>query len=237
MAKIYDSNEEPAVTDTRIYPTTGIAESGRKGGMAAGISGGYGGFAPPIARPVRPVVEPVAPAVVEAAPVAAAVPVYEIRTGRAVAAGLLGTLLMTAVQYVLPLTMGHPMLDMPRLIGTPVVPGSSGIAYLTGWGIHLVMGVFLALLYAGLMHSARRQSHAHNGFWYAVTVWAISMFVLPVLIAMSPAAQSGQLSNPGFFLLGLGGFWAPLASLLGHALYGIFLGGMYKHRVRETLLP
>ena len=69
----------------------------------------------------------------------------EIKFGKAILAGLVGTLVMTAVGlWVAPL-MGIPAMNPAQMLAGPM-----GGVLLLGWAAHLMIGTVLALIYAAV---------------------------------------------------------------------------------------
>ena len=71
-----------------------------------------------------------------------------------------------------------------------------------------------------------------TGLWLGLALWLLLMFTLPIMFSGDPAVRSGQMPNPGVFLLNTGMGWTPaLFILLDHLVYGMLVGILYKHRL------
>ena len=209
----------PAVSD-------GGAQTGKKGGTAAGAATGYGVLSNGVATPA------VAPAAT-----AAWVPVDARSGGHVVWAGLAGTAVMTAVAYAAPPLFGMKPLTLPTMMGSMFLPHNSGGAFLLGMGIHFTTGVLLTAVFAGLLRAAHRQSNVGAGMAFGGVLWVISGSIMPFLMALHPLVRAGYMPNPGFFLHDLkpGGALPGLMDLLSHLVFGAVIGLLYKNRVQAAV--
>ncbi len=125
---------------------------------------------------------------------------------RAIAAGLIGTLVMTAVGlWVAPL-MGLPPTNPANLLA-----GAMGGNLLLGWAGHLMIGIVLALIYAVVAPWLPGLPPV-RGAIYALAPWLVAM------VAMMP-----MMGMPAF-----GGSAGPaISSLVGHLVYGAIVGAIY----------
>ncbi len=145
----------------------------------------------------------------------------KIGIGRAIAAGFLGTVVMTLLmvikqnQGILPaldpvvmLTkMGHAKLGLPR---EPWV----------GWVLHFIMGsIVWAIIYA-FVNLILPGPGAVKGLIFGVLAWLVMM-----LVAMPMAGK-------GFFGMKMG-ILAPILALVLHLVYGLFLGWTYALMMRR----
>jgi uncharacterized membrane protein YagU involved in acid resistance len=123
---------------------------------------------------------------------------------KAVLGGFLGTMAMTVIMLAL----------QPRELAAVAEAGGSG-----GWWpallIHLSNGSFVfPLLYAFLVYPVLPGRPWLRGATWGVTLWFVAQAaIMPLLGA-------------GFFSINAGGLTAVIASLLGHLVYGTFLGAV-----------
>lgn len=135
-------------------------------------------------------------------------------TGRAIAAGAIGTAVMTALLLVEP-SIGLPQIAVGELLSTAM---SVGVAHLSvgaagGWLLHLVVGVVLALVYAKFFAARLRGSQAARG-----ALFGAGVFVIAQLFFM-PFVGAGIFSGGDLQLLA--------GSLIGHLVYGVVVGWIY----------
>lgn len=96
--------------------------------------------------------------------------VTSLRTGHAIAAGAIGTGVITALWLVEP-SVGLPKIAVGQILGSlmSVTVAQLNFGPAAGWLIHLVIGILLALIYAWLFawRLTGRRSHAAQcmGCW------------------------------------------------------------------------
>jgi uncharacterized membrane protein YagU involved in acid resistance len=130
--------------------------------------------------------------------------------------------------------LGLTRMNLPFMLGTMFTPDRDR-AKLVGFGVHLVNGWLLALLYA-----AAFQSWGLATWWLGLAVGlAHGLFVIVVVMPMLPglhprmaSEQRGpeptrQLEPPGFLALNYGRR-TPLSVLFAHLVYGTILGAFYR---------
>ena len=144
--------------------------------------------------------------------------------GQAVGAGFLATAMSA---------MSIKSLDVPALLGSMALPQGGPNAALIGTIWHFANGIAFALVYAKVLAAWQRQSTLGTGAGFGLVLWVVAMLLLPVLLSVHPLVRAGKMPNPGVFLLGLGAGLVPAVSLLiGHLVYGVLAGALYKHRVQ-----
>ncbi len=135
-----------------------------------------------------------------------------IRVGRAVLAGIGGTIAMTAFGvWVVPLAGLSPMNPANMLAG------AMGGSMFMGWMGHFSIGIVLALIYAAL-EPGIPGSPPVGGALYGVAPWLLAQVV--VIPMMGMPLFSGSVPMAG-------------ASLLGHLIYGGVVGMIYGRALRE----
>ena len=127
--------------------------------------------------------------------------------GRAVGAGLIGTAAMTMLMLAAPM-MGMPKMAIGEMLGTMLHIGTAA-----GWAMHGVIGVTLAIVYAGLFAATLPGRAAFRGATYGFGVFLLQQ------IAVTPMMGSGLFSGGNIPLL--------VGSLMGHLVYGALLGAVY----------
>ena len=137
-----------------------------------------------------------------------------MNAARAIAAGLIATAVMTTLLLIEP-SVGLPTIAIGQILSTALglAPAYLGIGAAVGWGIHFVVGVVFALVYAGVF-SRRLPGRAFvRGVLFGSMVFVLSQLVFMPLV------------GGGFFSRGDVEMLA--GSLLGHLVYGGVLGWIY----------
>jgi hypothetical protein len=105
-------------------------------------------------------------------------------------------------------------------------------ALLVGTVWHCLNGIAFAAIYARILIAFRKQSTVGTGFLLGIALWILLMLALPILFNADPPVRSGEMPNPGVFLLHTGLGWTPaFFVLLDHLVYGLLVGVIYRHRV------
>jgi hypothetical protein len=124
---------------------------------------------------------------------------------KAVVAGIVGTLVMSAVGVWV-----APMLGLPRMNPAEMLAESMGGRLALGWAVHLMIGVVLAGIYAFVAGRLPGPPPV-RGALFALAPWLLAQG----MGAMAP----GGLTTA-----------AVIASLIGHLVYGAVVGAIYGVR-------
>ena len=137
-------------------------------------------------------------------------------------AGLAATTAMTLFTYMTPL-MGIQM-NIPVMLA-----GTFGTPFIIGWLMHYMIGTILAINYAALFLPRFGGSNlVKAGVLFSIIPWLMAqIIVMPMMAIMNGANYSA-----GFFS---GSIMMALASLMGHLLYGVVLGLIYKPGTAENI--
>lgn len=129
--------------------------------------------------------------------------------GRSIAGGLVGTIVMTMMMYVVAPMMGLHM-DIAAMLGS--MPGNSWMA---GMMMHVANGVILfPLVYAYVLYAYLPGGPVVKG-----TIWGVALWLVAQAVVM-------PMMGAGFFSMAMGGMMAAMGSLIGHLLYGSILGAI-----------
>jgi len=128
---------------------------------------------------------------------------------RAILGGFVGTVLMTAMMYMVAPRMGLNM-DIAQMLGSML-----GNSWAMGMAMHFVLGtVVFPLAYAVVLYGWLPGGPTVKGATWGVALWIVAqVVVMPMMGA-------------GFFSMAMGGMMAAGGSLVGHLLYGSVLGGI-----------
>lgn len=128
---------------------------------------------------------------------------------RAMAGGLAGTIVMTAMMYMVAPMMGLRM-DIAEMLGSML-----GNNWTAGMMMHFVNGtIIFPLIYTYLLYAWLPGSPTVKGIAWGVILWVLAqVMVMPMM-------------GGGFFSMAMGGMMAAVGSLIGHLLYGSILGAI-----------
>jgi hypothetical protein len=135
-----------------------------------------------------------------------------VHIGKGFAAGLVATLVLSALMVVKTMVGLMPQMSFPGLLAA--LMGAPG-KLLVGWIVHFMIGVIAyGTAIAWIAKSGRGNSFIVQGVLIAVVGWLTMMAVL------MPMAGAG--------LFGLGmGIGVPVMTLVLHLIFGAVLGWMY----------
>jgi uncharacterized membrane protein YagU involved in acid resistance len=125
---------------------------------------------------------------------------------RVIAAGVVGTLVMTVVGLYV-----APMMGMPPMNPAEMLAGAMGGMAILGWGAHLMIGIVLALIYAYVALPHLPGPAAARGALFSLAPWLMAQVV--VIPMMGMGLFSGSMTMAG-------------GSLIGHLVYGAVLGAI-----------
>ena len=129
--------------------------------------------------------------------------------GRAALGGFVGTLVMTAMMYMVAPMMGLHM-DIAAMLASML-----GGNWWAGMAMHFINGTLIfPAIYAYALIGILPGSSVVKG-----TLWGITLWVLAQVVVM-------PMMGAGLFSSAMGGMIAAIGSLIGHLLYGSILGAL-----------
>jgi hypothetical protein len=144
---------------------------------------------------------------------------------RAIAAGFIGTLVMTLIMMLAP-AMGMPKMDIAAMLGSMFAgqpPAMGSGPWLIGFGMHLMIGVaVLSTGFALVNNYLPTSSPLARGLFFGVIVWLMAQLV--VMPMMGAGVFSSHLPK---------GMMMAAGSLMGHLIYGGIVGLVYGRRESE----
>ncbi|MFO7589145.1 MAG: DUF6789 family protein [Gemmatimonadota bacterium] len=129
-----------------------------------------------------------------------------VRTGRAVAAGIIGTAVMTAVGLWMAPLMGIPPMNPAQMLA-----GAMGGSLVLGWMAHFMIGVILAVGYA-VLAPRLPGAPALRGALYAIAPFLMAQLLVIPMMGMPVFSGSAVMA---------------MGSLIGHLVYGVVVGQVY----------
>lgn len=130
----------------------------------------------------------------------------DIKFGRAVAAGIVGTAVMTAVGLWV-----APLMGMPPMNPAEMLAGPMGGSMALGWMTHFAIGTILALIYAAVAPWLPGPP-AVRGAIYGIAPFLVAQIVVMPMMGMPLFS--------GSVIMAMG-------SLIGHLVYGAVVGAVY----------
>ncbi len=132
--------------------------------------------------------------------------------GKAILGGLAGTILITVMMYfVAPMMLGKPM-DTAAMLGKML-----GDSWILGMMMHFINGtVIFPLIYVFAIYPVLPAKP-----WIRGALWGVALWILSQAVVM-------PMMGGGFFSSHMGGRMAAVASLMGHVVYGVVLGGIAR---------
>ncbi|MEO5826308.1 MAG: DUF6789 family protein [Gemmatimonadales bacterium] len=128
--------------------------------------------------------------------------------GKAIMAGLIGTIVMTVVGLYV-----APMIGMPKSNPAEMLAMAMGGNMMLGWIAHFMIGIILAVIYATVAPSIPGPP-VLRGALFGIAPWVVAMVVvLPMM------------GKPMF----MGAMTPALGSLMGHMVFGAVVGAVYGY--------
>ncbi len=148
--------------------------------------------------------------------------------GAAIAAGVLATVVMTAMLYMGMAMMPRQMpMNILYMLGT-MISRNTMMAYVAGTMMHAMMGIAFALVHTAAFKGLDLTS--------ALVAWGVLFGFVHYLIVgmgfgmigtMHPLMRTGQMQAPGIFVSNL-----PRMTVMGflmvHLVYGLVVGVLYE---------
>lgn len=141
----------------------------------------------------------------------------------AVVAGIIGTVVFTAVLMMAP-RMGMPNMDIVGMLSTMFGKENRVL----GWMMHLMMGVIFALIYAFLWSRGILAPTVLGGLVFGAAHWLIVGMIMGMIPLMHAGIRSGAVKAPGLWMTNNGGVKAFLGGLMGHMIFGVVVALVYS---------
>jgi hypothetical protein len=129
-----------------------------------------------------------------------------IQIGRAILAGIIGTVVMTAVGLWI-----APLMGMPAMNPAEMLAAAMGGSLVLGWIGHFMIGITLAIGYA-LVAPWLAGPPVVRGALYGIAPFLLAQIVVMPMMGMPLFSGSAVMA---------------MGSLIGHLVYGGVVGGVY----------
>lgn len=124
----------------------------------------------------------------------------------AAGAGMIGTLVMTAVGLWM-----APMMGLPKMNPAEMLAMKMGGMLALGWAAHLMIGVVLAVIYASVAAGRLPGPPVLRGALFSIAPWLMAQLLVMPMMGIPIFSGSMALA---------------MGSLVGHLVYGMVLGGI-----------
>ncbi len=138
-------------------------------------------------------------------------------------AGLVGTLVMTALMRLAP-QMGLPRMDIVGMLGS-MFNGQGNRSL--GMIAHLMMGIVFAIVYALLWSAGVGSVGLLGGLLFGVGHWLVVGLVMGGMPVMHAGIRAGNVPAPGLYMTASGGLMSFLGGLMGHVAFGVVVALVY----------
>jgi Family of unknown function (DUF6789) len=144
--------------------------------------------------------------------------VQEIKPGRAILGGFIGTAIMTALLYIAPV-VGLPKMDIAGTLGM-VLDGKVPAAWSEYWCLGLVWHLVNGSIVFSMAYSDFTYGWLPGAPWVRGVGWGVAVWLLMEVVFM-PMLGRGVFSDHV-----TGAFAGDMVALVLHALYGAILGAV-----------
>ncbi len=152
----------------------------------------------------------------------------DFTVGSAVGAGILATLVMTAVMYMGKFMMPKQMpMDILYMLGS-MMTRDRNMSYGMGSMMHAGFGIAFGLAHIALFVAFDIDDNLVLwGILFGAVHWAIMGMMMGMIGLMHPRVQEGSLMAPGLFIKNF-----PPMNVMGflmvHLIYGALVGALYE---------
>ncbi len=152
----------------------------------------------------------------------------EYNLGAAIAAGIVGTVVMTTVLYMGIAMMPRQMtMNLLYMLGTMMTRNKTS-AYLVGAMMHGMMGIIFALIHTGVYQAAGLETSLVTwGILFGFVHWLVVGMGIGMIGTVHPMMRTGELQAPGVFATNLPSMTV-MGFLMLHLLYGLLVGAIYS---------
>lgn len=147
--------------------------------------------------------------------------------GRALVAGALGALAMTAAFAGLR-AAGLTEMNNEMALGALVTQSTAGGAWVAGLAVHLTFGGLFGLVYGAVMEAFGRRGWP-AGVLTSCPHSLLSGILQPVMMSMHPEVLGGERLEPAAYNSHLGA-WGVVTFFGAHLAYGAVVGSIYRLR-------
>lgn len=156
-----------------------------------------------------------------------------MKTSKAVIAGIIGAVAMTAIMWMGRTLMGMPA-NLEMMLGTMFGGPPGPMKWALGFAMHLMAGVAFALIYAAIFEKVTHRAGALVGAGIGVAHTIFSGLMLGAIPMMHPLIPE-QMPAPGMFMSNVP--MGVIAFFMLHIIFGAIVGGMYGPPVSKGVRP
>jgi hypothetical protein len=149
---------------------------------------------------------------------------------KAIVAGIAGAFAWEIVIRILA-ALELPIFDIVHTLGTLIATGGAAHWWPIGMALHAMLGAIWAVFYAYFFWSTFDYHPAVQGLIFSIIPTVLAgLIMIPQLGYMHPAVAQGVIPFPGIFARHWG-WGGPTGDIIGHAVYGVTLGSLYRRPV------
>lgn len=141
----------------------------------------------------------------------------------AIISGLAGTLAMSMVMAMAPMT-GLPNMDIVGMLGSMFGKPNR----ILGWILHLMMGIVFALIYANLWSLGFGGPSLGGALVFGSIHWLLVGMAMAMVPVMHVGIRNGTMAAPGLWMVNQGGLLSFAGGLAGHWVYAIVVVLVYN---------
>lgn len=163
---------------------------------------------------------------------------FQVNIGLAIIAGILGQLLWLGFYYPVYGMFQEDSIDLMRLFGSFLTTQEPWVHFL-GLGAVMGIGIVTAVAYAWILYVLNLQSSGAFGVIFGGMVFVpIFAFVVPWTVGFLSVFTNVRMNNPDVMLNQAGhghaDWGGPVIVLLSYIFYGLVVGAVYRHKLRDT---
>ena len=141
----------------------------------------------------------------------------------AIAAGIVGTIVMTMVMMIAP-KMGMPKMDIAGTLGSMFSAEGNRTV---GMVMHFMMGIVFGIVYALLWNAGIGTVSLLWGAIFGAVHWLITGVMMGGVSMMHAGVKAGMVNAPGVYMTNNGGMMAFTGGLIGHVIFGLVVALVY----------
>lgn len=124
--------------------------------------------------------------------------------------------------------MGMSRMDLLDLLGSMFMEPGTGASRGVGMVMHLMNGALLAIAWAYGVSLLNLPANWLTAMGWGVVLWLLALMMMTTMGSVHPAVKKGKQEDPGSAATNFGKK-TPMASLMGHLVYGLVLGLLYQN--------
>jgi hypothetical protein len=141
----------------------------------------------------------------------------------AIIAGVAGTVVISMLMALGP-KMGMPKMAIWEMLGSMFSKKGNNAL---GWGLHFMLGIGFAIVYAGLWTAGIGGANVLSGALFGAAHFLVVGLMMGAMPMMHAGIKAGAVQAPGVLMLSNGGLMGLMGGLVGHLLFGLVVALVY----------